>query len=76
MVNKTLLITEALYPDYYFLFLFDNSTSHSIYAQNTLHIAQINKRIEEQQLWLRDGWYKKDKVYIIQPMSFQKEDGT
>ena len=76
VVNKALPIAEALYPGYSLLFLFDNATSHSVYAQNALCTAQMNKRIGGQQPWLRDGWYEKDGARIIQPMSFQKEDGT
>lgn len=36
----------------------------------------MNKGIGEQQPWLCDGWYEKDGARIIQPMSFQKKDGT
>lgn len=32
VVNKALPITEVLYPGYSLLFLFDNATSHSVYA--------------------------------------------
>ena len=75
VVNKALPIAEALYPGYSFLFLFDNATSHSVYVQNALRTAQMNKRIRGQQPWLRNRWYEKDGVRIIEPMSFQKEDG-
>ena len=65
VVNKALLIAKALYLGYSLLFLFDNATSHSVYAQNTLHTAQMNKGIEGQQPWLCDGWYEKDGACII-----------
>ena len=32
VINKTLLIAEVLYPSYSLLFLFDNATSHFVYA--------------------------------------------
>ena len=76
VINKALSIAEALYPGYSLFFLFDSATSHSVYAQNALRIAQMKKRIGRQQPWLRDGWHEKDGACIIQPMFFQKEDGT
>ena len=36
MVKKVLPIAEALYPGYFLLILFNNVTSHSIYAKDTL----------------------------------------
>lgn len=36
VVNKALPITKALYPGYSLLFLFDNKTSHSMFAQDAL----------------------------------------
>lgn len=36
VVNKALPITEALYSGYSLLFLFDNTTSHSVYAKDAL----------------------------------------
>lgn len=49
MVNEALPITEALYPGYFLLYLFDNATSHFVYTQNALRTAQMNKRIGGQQ---------------------------
>ena len=37
--KNALPIGEALYPGYALLFLFDNATSHSIYAQDALQVA-------------------------------------
>lgn len=76
VVNKVLPIAEALYPDYTLLFLFDNATSHFVFAQDALCTTQINKEIGRQQPWLCNGWFKKDGANIVQPMFFQKEDGT
>ncbi len=36
VVEKALPITEALYPRYSLCFLFDNATSHSVYAKDAL----------------------------------------
>ena len=49
VVTKVLPIAEALYPGYSLLFLFNNTTSHFIYAQNALCTANINKEVEEKQ---------------------------
>lgn len=49
MVNKALPIAEALYPGYSLLFLFDNATSHSVFAQDALHTTQMNKGTGGQQ---------------------------
>lgn len=42
VVHKILLITEALYQGYLLVFLFNNTTSHSIFAQNALCTIQMN----------------------------------
>ena len=44
-MNKALPIAEALYPGYSLLFLFDNATNHSVYADNALRIGNMNKRL-------------------------------
>ncbi len=46
IVKKALPIGEALYLVYTLLFLFDNTTSHSIYALDVLQIVQMNKKPE------------------------------
>ena len=73
VVNKALPIAETLYPGYSLLFLFDNATSHSVYAQDALCTTQMNKRVGGKQ---RNGWFEQDGVCIIQPMFFQKADST
>ena len=55
--KKSLPIGEALYPRYSLLFMFDNATSHSIYAKDALQVANMNKRSGSQQAFLRPGWY-------------------
>lgn len=37
VINEALPILKALYVGYSLLFLFDNATSHSVFAQDTLH---------------------------------------
>ena len=56
---KALPIGEALYLGYELLFMFDNATSHAIYAKDALQVAQMNKGPEGQQPFLRASWYKK-----------------
>ena len=55
-MKKALPIEEALYQGYKLLFLFDNATSDSIYAQDEVQVANRNKGPEGQQLFLRPGW--------------------
>lgn len=45
VVGKVLAITEALYLGYSLLFLFNNTTSHLIYTNNTLQVQKLNKSI-------------------------------
>lgn len=71
-MEKTMKDTGmALYPGYSLLFLFDNATSHSIYADNALCTTWINKKSGRKQVWLCNGWYEKDENHIEQPMSYQ-----
>ena len=57
IINKTLPIAQSLYPGYKLLFMFDNATSHSIYAKDALQVAHMNKGPGGQQPFLRPGWY-------------------
>ena len=52
IINKALSIVENLYPGYELLFMFDNATSHSIYAKDELQVAQMNKGPGSQQPFL------------------------
>lgn len=38
VIDKALPIAEALYPGYFLFFLFDNATSHSVYAKDALQV--------------------------------------
>ena len=57
VIKKALPIAEALYPRYFFLFLFGNATSHSVYAKDVLQVKNMNKGIGGKQPQLRNGWY-------------------
>ena len=70
IINKTLPITESLYPGYELLFMFDNATSHSIYAKDALQASQMNMRQGCLQIFLWAGWYTAaNEESIIQDMS-------
>ena len=71
VVKKALPIAETLYLDYSVLFLFDNATSHSVYAKNALQARDMNKGSEGKQPILRNGWFDQDGIWIIHPMNFQ-----
>ena len=70
VVNKALLIAEALYPGYALLFLFDNSTSHSVYAKDALQVKDMNKSSGGKQPVLRNDWFEKEGSRVAQPMNF------
>lgn len=44
VVKKALPIAEAFYPGYSLLFLFDNATSHSVYAKDALQVSSWEKK--------------------------------
>lgn len=68
-MEKALPIAKVLYPEYFILFKFDNATSHSIYAENTLCSHKMNKRPGGKQAILCNGWYVDQMgMYHIQPM--------
>lgn len=75
VVSKALPIAEALYPGYSLLFLFDNATSHSVYAKDALQVNNMNKGPGGKQSQLRDGWFDYAGARVVQPMSFQQENG-
>ena len=74
VMKKALLIAKALYPKYFLLFIFNNATSHSVYAKNALQVKDPNKDVGGKQPQLRNGWYNLNGVQIIQPMNFQDEE--
>ncbi len=69
MLEKTLPITEALYPGYSILFMFDNATSHLVYAEDALCTYKINKRSVSKQIISCNGLYiNQIDMYNIQLM--------
>ena len=69
MVTKALSIAEVLYRGYLLVFLFDNATSHSVYAKDVLHTGDVNKSSGGKQPYLCNGRYRKNGVDKIYPMS-------
>ena len=55
VVTKALLIVQALYPRYSPLFLFDNTTSHSVNFKDILYVKGINKSPRGKQPVLQKG---------------------
>lgn len=45
--------------------MFDNAFSHSIYAKDALHVANINKKLRGQQAFLRFEWYTTPNKEVI-----------
>jgi len=74
VLKKALPIAESLYPGYQFLFLFDNATSHSVYADDALRVPKMNKGEGGAQAILRDGWYRNGDTVISQQMFDLSED--
>ena len=74
VVNKALPIAEALYPGYSLLFLFDNATSHSVYAKDALQVKDMNKGYGGKQPVLRNGWFYQGDHCIMQSMNFLNEN--
>lgn len=60
--DKALSITQAFYPGYFLLFLFDNATYYSVYRQDTLQVKNMGKSPGEKQVFLRNGWFEKKGV--------------
>lgn len=54
VVTRALSIAEVLYLEYLFLFLFDNTISHSFYIDNALYTIGINKKSGKKYIWLNN----------------------
>ena len=76
VVEKAVPIAKAFYPGYSFLFMFDNATSHAVYAKNALCTRNMNKSSEGKQALLRDDWFEIENVRYPQQMSYLTQDGT
>lgn len=72
--KRAIPIAEALYPGYQFLFVFDNATSHSVYANDALLVKDMNKGEGGDQPLLRSGWYSNGTIVVTQEMFFTKAD--
>jgi len=67
-VNVAIPIFNAAFPGCQALFLFDNASSHSSYADDALRVENMNLKPGGKQGWLRDNFiYEKG---IPQPMRF------
>lgn len=75
VVSKFLPITEALNSGYLLLFLFDNTTSHSVYVKDALQVQEMNKDIEDKQAQLRNSWFEKDGVWFKQLINYNEING-
>jgi len=76
VTEKALLIAQFLYPGLDLVFMFNNATSHSVYADDALRVANMCKGEGKQQAYLRPGWYQ-DPVsgtIIQQPMWIWEPD--
>jgi hypothetical protein len=58
VTEKALPIARFLYPGFDLIFMFDNATSHSVYAADALRVTNMSKGEGRQQAFLRPGWYK------------------
>lgn len=76
VIDKAVPISEELYPGYYFLFMFDNATSHAVYAEDALCRGSMNKSSGGKQALLRDGWFETDGICHPQKTSYLVQDGA
>lgn len=78
IVQQTLTainIFEAAYPGCQALFLFDNASSYSAFAENALKSSKMNKGPEGEQPHMRDGyWYNENGEKVIQSMNYSQDD--
>lgn len=65
VVTKVLPIAKIFYSGYSHLFLFDNTTSHSVYTKNIFQARDMKKDIRSQQAQLFNRCYNLNKVHII-----------
>lgn len=66
-------MAEAVYPGYQFLFLFDNSSNHGLFARDALRAQNLNLTSGGEQAFLRDGYYTTENgMKTSQPMWYYK----
>ncbi|KAI5981433.1 hypothetical protein EDD15DRAFT_2183216 [Pisolithus albus] len=58
---------------YQALFFIDNSQGHSAYAEDALLASRMNVNPGGKQPRMRDGWYQKDGVTVVQKMVFSQD---
>lgn len=80
IVQQTLhaiTIFEAAHPGCQALFLFDNATSHSAFAEDALRASKMNKGWGGKQPHPRDGYYQNKEGDIqVQKMSYEERDSN
>ena len=77
VINKAISIAKAFYPGYSFIFIFDNTISHAVYAENALCAENINKSSGKKQALFRNSWFETDNgIYYSQQISYLAQDGT
>lgn len=70
VVEKALSIIKVFYLRYSLCFLFDNITSHFIYAKDILQIKDMNKRVGGKSLMLYNKQFDQENIRIINFMTF------
>lgn len=69
MIEIILSITEALYPEYSIMFMFDNATNNFVSTKDALCVYKMNKIPNGKQVILCNGWYIEQMgMYHIQLM--------
>lgn len=75
VIEKAIPIADALYPGYSLLFMFDNATSHAVYAKDALCTGGMNKGSGGNQPLLRDGWFEVNGQRHPHQMLYLTQDG-
>ncbi|PWW72880.1 hypothetical protein C7212DRAFT_220536, partial [Tuber magnatum] len=66
--NYAIKIFEVVYPGYRVLFLFNNASSHSSYADDALRVQNMNLHNGGEQGILQDSYFLNHRVHTIQYM--------
>lgn len=57
-------------PGYQALFMVDNSQGHSAYSEDALLVSRMNVKPGGKQAHMRDGWFMRDGIKVIQQMVY------
>lgn len=69
-------MAEAVYPGYQFLFLFDNSSNHGLFASDALRASNMNLTPGGEQSFLRNGYFTGiDGTRYVQAMWYRVPPG-